>query len=103
MLEISAISDPTCACWCVAQVGAAFAVLQAGGEQGTPLELQAAKSRLLHTEPAAGAVGLAAAAGRLQGMPGGQAMLHLRHVNPHVSAIFQVPSSFFRTALRQRA
>ena len=30
--------------------------LQAGGK--LPLELQAAKSRVLHTEPAAGAVGL---------------------------------------------
>ena len=64
-------------------------MLQAAGERGAPLELQAAKSRVLHTEPAAGAVGLAAAAGRLQRLPG-QPVLHLRHTNPHVSAILQV-------------
>ena len=50
---------------------------------------QAAKARLLHTEPAAGAVGLAMLLRRLQQQPGHVA-LHLRHINPHVSSIFQV-------------
>ena len=50
---------------------------------------QAAKARLLHTEPAAGAVGLAMMLRRLQQQPGHVA-LHLRHINPHVSSIFQV-------------
>ncbi len=58
-------------------------------EAAAPLELHAAKSRLLHTEPAAGALGLAMLAARLQHMPG-HATLHLRSVNPHVAAIFQV-------------
>ncbi len=73
------------------QVGAAFTVLQVPREEagGVPLELQAAKSRLLHTEPAAGALGLAMLAARLQGMPSHHT-LHLRSVNPHVAAIFQV-------------
>ena len=70
------------------QVGAAFAVLQAAAGGGPPLALQAAKTRVLHTEPAAGAVGLAAMAAQLSRMPS-PAMLHLRHVNPHVAAIFQ--------------
>ena len=73
-----------------AQVGAAFAVLQEGAAGAArPFALQAAKSRVLHTEPAAGAVGLAAMAAQLSQMPS-PAMLHLRHVNPHVAAIFQV-------------
>lgn len=74
-----------------AQVGAAFTVLQVSGEEAgqQPLELQAAKSRLLHTEPAAGALGLAMLAARLQGFASHQ-FLHLRSVNPHVAAIFQV-------------
>ena len=65
------------------EAGAALAVLHAGGEGGEtpgallPLELQAAKSRLLHTEPAAGAVGLAALAARL-GQAGSHGTLHLR-------------------------
>lgn len=71
------------------QVGAAFTVLQVSKEEARgPLELQAAKSRLLHTEPAAGALGLALLAARLQGMPSHHT-LHLRSVNPHVAAIFQ--------------
>lgn len=73
-----------------AQIGAAFTVLQAAsGEAAGPLELQAAKPRLLHLEPAAGAAGLAMLAARLQQMPSHDT-LHLRTVNPHVAAIFQV-------------
>ncbi len=65
-------------------------MLQVSREEArAPLELQAAKSRLLHTEPAAGALGLALLAARLQGMPSHHT-LHLRSVNPHVAAIFQV-------------
>ena len=74
----TALGDPI-------EVGAAFAVLQAQGER--PLELQAAKSRVLHTEPAAGAVGLANLVLRLR-QTGRHETLHLRHVNPHVSSIF---------------
>ena len=74
----TALGDPI-------EVGAAFAVLQSG--QGRPLELQAAKSRLLHTEPAAGAVGLANLALRMR-QAGSHDTLHLRHVNPHVGSIF---------------
>lgn len=50
---------------------------------------QAAKARLLHTEPAAGAVGLAMLLRRLHQQPGHVA-LHLRHLNPHVASICQV-------------
>ena len=71
------------------QIGAAFAVLQAQGETAAPLELQAAKSRLLHLEPAAGAAGLGMLTARLQQQPSHET-LHLRAVNPHVAAIFQV-------------
>ena len=71
------------------QIGAAFAVLQAQGEAAAPLELQAAKSRLLHLEPAAGAAGLGMLTARLQQQPSHKT-LHLRAVNPHVAAIFQV-------------
>jgi hypothetical protein len=71
------------------QVGAAFAVLQEAEGAPLPLALQAAKSRALHTEPAAGAVGLAAMAAQLAQLPS-PATLHLHHVNPHVAAIFQV-------------
>ena len=51
---------------------------------------QAAKARLLHSEPAAGAVGLAMVLRRLQ-QQHGHVALHLRHLNPHVASIFQVP------------
>ena len=73
-----------------AQIGAAFTVLQsAGTEEGAPLELQAAKSRLLHLEPAAGAAGLTQLLARLQQTPSHET-LHLRSVNSHVATIFQV-------------
>ncbi len=73
-----------------AQIGAAFTVLQsAGAEGGAPLELQAAKSRLLHLEPAAGAAGLTQLMARLQQTPSHET-LHLRSVNSHVATIFQV-------------
>ena len=71
------------------QIGAAFAVLQAHSEAAVPLELQAAKSRLLHLEPAAGAAGLGMLTARLQQQPSHET-LHLRAVNPHVASIFQV-------------
>lgn len=72
------------------QIGAALTVLQsAGAEGGAPLELQAAKSRLLHLEPAAGSAGLAMLLARLQQAPSHET-LHLRAINPHVAAIFQV-------------
>ncbi|KAK9803997.1 hypothetical protein WJX72_011444 [[Myrmecia] bisecta] len=71
------------------EVGAAFAVLQsARSETRQPLELQAAKSRLLHTEPAAGAVGLALLVQHLGGL-GRHVTLHLRHLNPHIAGICQ--------------
>ena len=75
----TALGDPI-------EVGAAFAVLQEGG--GRPLELQAAKSRMLHTEPAAGALGLAMLVSRLNST-GVHQTLHLRHVNPHVVSLFK--------------
>jgi acyl transferase domain-containing protein len=74
----TALGDPI-------EVGAAFAVLQNG--EGRPLELQAAKSRVLHTEPAAGAVGLANLVLRLRKV-GVHETLHLRNINPHVGSIF---------------
>ncbi len=74
----TALGDPI-------EVGAAFSVLQNG--EGRPLELQAAKSRVLHTEPAAGAVGLANLVLRLRKV-GAHETLHLRNINPHVGSIF---------------
>jgi acyl transferase domain-containing protein len=74
----TALGDPI-------EIGAAFAVLQNG--EGRPLELQAAKSRVLHTEPAAGAVGLANLVLRLR-KEGAHETLHLRNINPHVGSIF---------------
>lgn len=74
----TALGDPI-------EIGAAFAVLQNG--EGKPLELQAAKSRVLHTEPAAGAVGLANLVLRLRKV-GVHETLHLRNINPHVGNIF---------------
>lgn len=75
----TALGDPI-------EVGAAFAVLQQG--EGRPLELQAAKSRMLHTEPAAGALGLAMLVQRLN-QTGVHETLHLRNINPHVASIFR--------------
>ena len=83
------------------QVGAAFAVLQASEADGaTPLELLAAKTHALHTEPAAGAVGLAAALQRLLQLDGEQAMLHLRTLNPHVASIVQVSAQAWHVRAR---
>lgn len=79
----TALGDPI-------EVGAAFAVLQ--GPDGEPLSMQAAKSRLLHTEPAAGAVGLASLVLRL-GQQGRHEALHVRTLNPYVSSIFQTQRS----------
>ena len=75
----TALGDPI-------EVGAALAVLQpaAGGQ---PLSMHSTKSRLLHTEPAAGAVGLASLVRRL-GNVGSHETLHLRTLNPYVSSIF---------------
>ena len=61
----------------------------AGAKARRPLELQAAKCRLLHAEPAAGAVGLAAVADRLR-QAGGPAMLHLRSLNAYLGPTMQV-------------
>ncbi|PSC74592.1 Polyketide synthase isoform A [Micractinium conductrix] len=72
----TALGDPI-------EVGAAFLVLQATGR--APLELHAAKSRLLHAEPAAGAVGLAQLVLRL-GQMGRHHILHLHAINPHVAS-----------------
>jgi 3-oxoacyl-(acyl-carrier-protein) synthase/acyl carrier protein len=74
----TALGDPI-------EVGAAFAVLQAG--RAGPLDLQAAKSRVLHTEPASGAVGLASLVRRL-GQTGRHQTLHLRALNPYVDSVF---------------
>ncbi|KAL4433580.1 hypothetical protein ABPG75_000021, partial [Micractinium tetrahymenae] len=65
-----------------------------------PLELQAAKSRVLHTEPAAGAVGVAQLALRL-GQAGRHDILHLRVLNPHVASVIEGHAS--TTACRQDA
>eukprot|EP00887_Chlorella_sp_A99_P003342 scaffold26.g3342.t1 len=73
------------------EVGAALAALHARNAStaaACPLEMQAAKSRLLHTEPAAGAVGLAALVQRL-GPGAGHVTLHLRTVNPHVAGVVE--------------
>ena len=51
------------------------------------LGTQAAKNRLAHTEPAAGAVGLAAAAARLGRADISARFLHLRALNPYVASI----------------
>ncbi|PSC67706.1 polyketide synthase [Micractinium conductrix] len=72
----TALGDPI-------EVGAAFVMLQASGR--APLELHAAKSRLLHAEPAAGAVGLAQLVLRL-GQMGRHHNLHLHAINPHVAS-----------------
>jgi hypothetical protein len=76
------------------QVGAAFAVLLTpkGEGDGLPLELQAAKCRMLHTEPAAGAVGLSALTCRLLSQQRHSLMIQLRTMNPYVTSAFQVPS-----------
>jgi len=72
------------------QVGAAAEALagSAGAKARRPLELQAAKCALLHGEPAAGALGLAAAAARLR-QADGPAMLHLRALNANLAPVFQ--------------
>ena len=74
------------------QVGAAFAVLMTPKAEGRgpQLQLQAAKCRLLHTEPAAGAVGMLALTRRLQGQAQPGMMLQLRSMNPYVASAFQV-------------
>ena len=74
------------------QVGAAFAVLLTPKSEGSglPLELQAAKCRVLHTEPAAGAVGLMSLVARLRGSSAPGVMIHLRGMNPYVASAFQV-------------
>ncbi|KAK9841867.1 hypothetical protein WJX81_008145 [Elliptochloris bilobata] len=72
-------------------VGAAAEVLAgaAGAKARRPLELQAAKCRLLHAEPAAGALGLSALAQRLQ-QAAGPAMLHLRALNAYLAPTLHV-------------
>lgn len=75
----TALGDPI-------EVGAALAAFAGAGAR--PLELQAAKSRLLHTEPAAGAVGLAMLGFRMS-QEAAQPTLHLRAVNPHVGSVLE--------------
>ena len=70
------------------EIGAALAVLDSERYSIFPLSLQAIKSQLLHSEPAAGAVGLASMARRLR-QDDCQRMLHLRTINPHVIGLFQ--------------
>lgn len=74
------------------KVGAAFAVLLTPrAESGSlALEMQAAKCRVLHTEPAAGTIGLMALIRRMQSTEGQGLMLQLRSMNPHVASAFQV-------------
>jgi len=69
------------------EVGAARAALRPSPlpPASSPLSLSAAKARLLHTEPAAGATGLASAIARAAGL-GAHAFPSLRALNPHVSA-----------------
>ena len=77
------------------QVGAAFAVLLTPKAEGgaSVMELQAAKCRVLHTEPAAGTIGLLSLMRRMQDKPGHSLMMQLRGMNPHVASAFQVASS----------
>lgn len=71
------------------EMGAAYAVLQVPSADALqPLETQAAKSRLLHTEPAAGALGLACLVMRL-GQATSHILPHLRTLNPHVAGLAQ--------------
>lgn len=74
------------------QVGAAFAVLLTPRAEGSglPLELQAAKCRMLHAEPAAGALGILALSTRIKNHVHNRVMLQLRTLNPHVASAFQV-------------
>jgi len=75
----TALGDPI-------EIGAAFAVFQNGEPGGQPLGMHAAKSRLLHTEPAAGAVGLTCLMRRLSKI-GEHETLHLRTLNAYVTSI----------------
>lgn len=71
------------------EMGAAYTVLQVPSTDALqPLETQAAKSRLLHTEPAAGALGMACLVMRL-GQAAGHILPHLRTLNPHVAGLAQ--------------
>lgn len=56
-----------------------------------PLELAAAKTCLAHTEPAAGAVGLAHLLQRLRQRASG-IFIHLRRLNPYVESISSAAS-----------
>ena len=67
------------------EVGAAFAVL---GRGTTSLRLTAAKSRMGHTEPASGAVGVCHAASLLA-HKATDAVLHLRQMNPMITSLLQ--------------
>ena len=72
-------------------MGAIFAVLLEGCSAGSslPLQLSVAKSRWLHTEPAAGALALLSATHGLASKLAWPA-LHLRKLNPHVAAVCKV-------------
>ena len=69
------------------EVGAALAIFDSEDGNKYPLQMQAAKSNLLHTEPAAGALGIFSLLKRMKGDTPAK-MLHLRNLNTHVSSLF---------------
>ena len=70
------------------EVGAATAVLTSK-PGGVAITLSASKTYVGHTEPAAGIVGVMAAAATLA-VPHAPAMLHLRDMNPHVRVVLSM-------------
>lgn len=74
----TALGDPI-------ELGAATAVLPGCG--GMPLRLTAAKSRVGHAEPAAGAVGMLQAMGQLQ-QNSSRAITHLTRMNNYITGIY---------------
>lgn len=68
---------------------------------GAPLELAAAKTSLAHTEPAAGAVGLARLTRRLRQLGAGT-FVHLRSLNPYVESISSAATTGRRGWLARR-
>ena len=81
----------------ILQVGAAFAALVTPRAEGgaCALELQAAKCRVLHTEPAAGSIGMLTLVRRIKSELNQGLMLQLRSMNPHVASAFQVACTSF--------
>ena len=70
------------------EVGAATAVLTSK-PGGVAITLSASKTFIGHTEPAAGIVGVMAAASTLA-VPHAPAILHLRDMNPHVRVVLSM-------------